>query len=1493
MNKFLQIFCTAFIILYANLAKAQNCTINAGADRAICPGLPFELNGTATGNFASGAVWTQISGPAVTVSTTTVSAGVAKATVTGYAQNVEYTFRLSAKCTDGSPVVDDAKYIASNLTVANAGQDINQCPGVLTMAANAVKPGETGTWSVVSGNLPVPSPQTSPTATVNLPATGNTVGVTVFRWTITNGSCSTTSDIKVTNLGAISPVTASSPVNVSCYTVTGSVQLNASYGGAGNGQQGTWSFISGPSIPSFNNVNRNDATISNLVEGTYVVRWTVVGPCASGFKDVTINVGPPTQSVTTAGNPTLTYCDGRTSTTLEGAKPQYTGETVQWTAAATNPTAVTIHSPNVPTTSISGLNGTGNYNFTYTITNAFGCTSTGTYRIRYTAAPSVNIGLTSPQILPCGITQVSIPYTVGGGNTTQWALVSSPAGSDIETLSGLNNFTTAANSPQIITGLNKPGTYIIRFRRYSDNSSGGCNDAFADISIIVSKTPYQANAGTAQLLACSTVTATLAGNDPAAGDAGRGEWSQVSGPNKATIANKLSSTTGISNLVSGVYVFRWIVSGGENDCGDTQSDTRVIVASNPTIVNAGADIGTCYGTPVKLSANQPQLNETGTWSVVSESPASPASILAFSNINDPNAVVIGLLANKTYHLEWKISNSCGTITDNVTINTTNSNGPKQAVAGADQCKTSGTTSFTLAGNTPAGAETGTWTLIAGAPNTPTFNAGVYNTTVSGAVNGTYKFEWRLENGSCNPTRDTVTITISGPTTVATITGAPTVNVCSLTDINLQGNTPAAAETGYWTQTAGPGGAVIADPNSAATTVSGLTPGRYKFKWTISNGACSSSSAEITYNISEPPTTSVAGSDQVLCDATSVSLAANSPTVGTGLWSVVSGPNNPTFSSLNNSAATVSNLDLGVYIFKWTITNGSICAPSSSTVKITVGKSANAGADQNLCNTTTTLLQGNEGSMGNWSYVSGPAHTLSQNPNTSYAVLSDLIPGSSYVFRYTITSGGCGTVTDDVTINVSGPPSTADAGTDQDLCTANGTSVSIAATAPLIGTGAWSIRSQPTGGTAVITSTSSASTTVTGLTKAGVYILEWTVSNANCSGTQSNKDVLRITVSNPPTTVQPMAAQTSACTDRVVLTGTTPLIGNGTWTYVSGGTSTPVITAPNSPTTTVTNLNAAPGNPYIFKWEIKSGSCTPSSQTVSVNVTDVTPSAANAGSDQTTCTNAIGGTGSVTLAANAAVGSELGTWTVASKPVSSSPAFANPTVASTSISNLKAGVYVLKWTLANGSSCTNEDEVTITAFDPPSTADAGPVSATYCLYAPVQLNATAPVSGVGTWSVITKPAGASDPVFSNVNAANASVNGLIQGAYQLRWTTSNGPCTTSQDDITVNIEDCQIAVSKTAGTPVQQNDGSYNVTFSFKVKNSGSTALSNVQVEDDLALTFPSPKTFTKVNINATGSLVANANFNGAADKNLLTAASSTLPANAEGTITLTVNVKLN
>jgi len=1484
-------------------ASAQNCTVNANGDQTICPNQPFLLQGSYSGSTSVLPVWTQIGGPAITLSGTTASGGSATATVTGYSPGGVYKFRLSSKCVDGTPIKDDVTYTVSTLTVANAGTAMVTCPGTVALAANAPNAGagEIGTWSVVSGNIVPPS---TATGNITLGTSDNTVGTSVLRWTITSsgGTCSTTSTVSITNLGGVTPVTATSPLNVSCYTVTGSVQLNGSYGGSPTEtrQRGTWSLISGPNTPVFANVNVNNTTISNLIQGTYVVRWTVAGQCVNGSADVTINVAAASQNVTNVGNTNIVYCDGRTSTVLTGVNPLYSGETVQWVQAS-GPTTATFSSTTSPTTAIGGLNGSGTYKFTYTITNPFSCTSSGTYQIDYTIPPAINISIASPQVLSCGVSSLSIPYTVSGGNGTQWELVSAPAGATIDTAAatgGFNHFNNATSSTQVIVGMNLIGTYVIRFKRYSNNASGGCSDAFADITIIVSKAPYTALAGTPQFLACGVTSTALAGNLPLAGQSGTGSWSQVSGPNTAIFADKTLNTSGISNLISGVYTFRWTVTGGELQCGDTQSDVNVIEAVLPTVVNAGTNINTCFGTVVKLGANTPQADETGTWSFISASPSAAAP--TFANIHDPSTTTTGYLANEAYTLRWTISNSCGSITSDVIVNTSSTNGPKQATASTDQCLSSGSTSFTLAGNSPSVGETGTWTLLTGAPNTPTFTASQFNTPVTGAINGTYTFEWKLDRGGCTTTRDTVVITISPTTTVASITGGAIQNVCGLSPITLIGNAPAATETGTWTQTAGPGGAVITSPNSTSTTVTGVIAGLYTFTWTISNKACSSSSASVTYTFDDTPTTAVAGSNQTLCDATSTTLAGNAITTGTGLWSIVSGPNSPTFSSVSSPTSTISGLTLGTYTLKWTSSNGAYCTPSTSTMTITVNQSANAGTTQLLCNQTTTVLIGNEGSTGTWIQTAGPnSATVSTNSNNT-AIATGLIAGT-YTFQYTMLTNNCGSATASVNVTVSPPPSIANAGTDQQICTLGNPPASVfatlAATAPGAGSsGVWSILSKPTGSSPSFSSTTLNNANLNNLS-AGTYLLQWTVTSVNCTGTTSSNDIVRIDVYDPPTTALAMAAQPVACTGHIDLTGTTPLVGVGTWTEVSGPTVA-TIDAPNSPTTHISGVVAANATAYVFRWTITNGSCASSHQDVSVTVTDVTPTTASIGTPvQSLCTGSAGGVTSVALTGNTpTIGT--GTWTVASQPLGSGAVTFTGTDLHTptaTAGNLVAGTYVLNWTIANLATACNTVAIdTLKVYYPPSTAVSGS-SNSFCLFAPVTLAATAPTTGAGIWSVVSVPAGAGTPVFTTPSSATSTVSGLVLGAYTFRWTTSNGPCTTSTSDVVITITDCQIAMSKEAATPVPQPDGSFNVTFKFHIMNTGGITVTNIQAQDDLTTTFPSPKIFSIVSINnttATG-LTVNSGFNGNSDTNLLTAASSSLTAGTEDIVTVVVNVKLH
>lgn len=1475
MIKLLRFYFPAILLAFIMhvSAYAQNCTINAGADRTICPGSAFILTGNATGLLTQQATWTQIAGQPVTVSATTVSNGTVTATVTGYTVGQSYTFRLSATCTDGSPVFDDAVYTVSALTVSNAGPDITACPGpnAVTMAANAPQAGETGVWTV-NGNLPLPNPVTSPNGTISLPATGNTVGTSVYTWTITNssGSCSSSSSVRVTNLGG-EPISVVTPVNVSCYSIRAAVGLHASFGGVGNGQIGTWSFISGPSTPSLGDIHDQNMGIGNLIGGTYVMRWTVTGPCFSGFKDVTINVSPPSQDITNAGGePFFTYCDGRTSTALNGVVPLYKNEVVSWVSASTNPSGVVIANPTSPSTTISGMDGASAYDFVYTITNTVtNCSSVGIYHVRYTTPPFVGFVTPNPSYLPCNASQLTVHYTVAGGNRSQWALVSAPPGSQLEANAHINSFTTAADDFQPIVGMNKIGTYVIRFRRYSDIATGGCNDAFADITIVVSKTPYQANAGTSQYLACNVTSATLAGNGPQGDDSGSGTWSQVSGPNTAVIADKTLNTTGISNLISGVYTFRWIVTGGGSNCGDSQSDVKVIVASVPTHVNAGPDVAVCYATPVKLAADAPAPNEKGTWSVVSESPATPASTVVFSNVNDPNAIVTGLQANKVYTLQWKIENSCGTITDNMVINTNSTNGPQQANAGTDQCLGASSTIFNLAANAPAAGETGIWTLLPGSPNTPAFT-NASSQTVTGATVGTYKFEWQLTKGGCSTTRDTVVITISPGTTVAAIngsTGTSAQDICGLGPVTLTATNAAltSGEIGTWTQTAGAGGAVITSPNATSTTITGLGQGRYTFRYTITNSSCSSSFAEINLNLSEPPTpaiASVSGPNPItLCDATSTVLDANTITVGSGLWLVQSGPSAPTFSSLSDPHATISGLQLGTYVLMWQSTNGTICPASTSTVTIIVHQSANAGADQALCNTATTILSGNEGSDGTWTLISSspagaPPVTITKNGSSTgfgnTAIVTGLVPNTNYIFRYTINTGlvggkdagGCGTLTDDMTVAVSGPPSTADAGADQQICTSNTTQVTLGAATPTVGTGSWDIISRPNGSVLTLSSTTDPHAVLSNLSVQGDYLLQWTVTNANCTGTQSSNDIVRISVYNPPTAAAPMTDQPAACLGNVTLTGNTPTVGIGTWTFVPNGpsdTRTPVIDAPNVPTTTVSGLLVDPANPYKFRWTITNGTCTASSADVNITVKDNTPATANAGTVANTCATTAGGTATVNLASGntTLTGNDQGTWTVVTQPPFSPTVTFNNSHSATAIAgNLKAGAYTLRWTIANNSECTSTSDVGFTIFDPPSTADAGPPAANYCLSSPAVLSATAPTIGTGTWTVISKPVGAADPVFSSVNDNHATVTGLVAGVYTFRWTVSTGHCTDSQDDIIITVAPCVIdlGITNTDGKTTYTPGGTN--TYTIVASNNGTSDANGATI------TFPFPNGVT-------------------------------------------------
>lgn len=711
------IYFICFACLSIQMAWAQNCTLNAGISGEVCPGQPFLLKGKTNGmtkmNGAISGVWTQVSGPAVTISSPIITVNPdgsrnVQAEVSGYAPGVTYRFRLSSECVDGSLIYQEVVYTTKSANMAKAGNSIEVCPGTSApLTANAPGAGESGMWSIIGpSNGIVINNATAHNTTLTVP--GNASGVTTLRWTISNNNgCASYDDITVSNAGGVAMVNAGPDISRdACYDLTSSVQLNASFGGSNiRGQQGTWELISGPSNVSFDDIHVNNTTVRGLVEGVYTLRWSVKGPCVNGSDIMTITVAGAFKGMTTARNVVQTFCDNRTSAILSGPVPRNTGETVAWTRVSG---VGVIADPNSPTTAVSGLAPGSSSVFRYTITNGT-CVSNGNYTINYVTPPTIALAApaTNPMVLTCEASEVQIPINVSGGDQTQWMLVRAPADAALIGIAG-TGYHNFDGSVLTLGGLNKIGTYVIRLRRTTNDGEGGCDDAFIDVTVYVSKTPTPANGGTEQLLACNITETFLAGNDITVGS---GKWSIVSQPpaSPAVVFDNLTNpTTKISNLSNGAYVFRWIISGNEG-CENAQSDVKVKVAlTTPTQSNAGGNLTVCSATPIKLNGNLPALNEVGTWTSV------PA--IAFSDIHDPKAVTAGLEPNTIYNFTWTITNACGATKHTVQYTTSNDAGPKQAVASidGDLCLLSGT-SVNLTGNAPGLNEIGTWTQIGTTP----------------------------------------------------------------------------------------------------------------------------------------------------------------------------------------------------------------------------------------------------------------------------------------------------------------------------------------------------------------------------------------------------------------------------------------------------------------------------------------------------------------------------------------------------------------------------------------------------------------------------------------------------------------------------------------------------------------------------------------------------------------------------------------------------------
>jgi gliding motility-associated-like protein len=575
--------------------------------------------------------------------------------------------------------------------------------------------------------------------------------------------------------------------------------------------------------------------------------------------------------------------------------------------------------------------------------------------------------------------------------------------------SGSWDFSTDA-SPATTTGSNVTTEYLT-VGRFTVEYNGSF---YQDFVYMTTLSPDSSNAGPDQDLCNTTTTGTLAGNVPARGT---GTWTSLG---SATVDFPAANNSTVSGLVLGDNEFVWTIDNGPC-CPVVRDTVNLRIVQQPSASVAGIDSTVCGVTSLQLYANTPAIG-TGTWSVVSGAGV-------FTDPNDP-ATTVTSMAVGVNEFAWTISNgTCPTEVDNIQVTVSNGHTlPGSINISNNNFCVGGTVDLDIVGNGGVLAPGGDWTWYEGSCGVGApIGTGM---TVTGLTpSATTDYFVRAEGGSCATSLCvSVTVTVDQNPTVAN--AGPDLDVCGTT-ATLAANSPSIG-TGVWSTVSGTGSADTPGANNSG--VSGLTlGGTTVMEWTVTNGSCPASTDQVSIDASDVPSTSNAGTDQVLCDMTTATLGANTPAVGSGTWTVTAGSATVTTPTDPNSGVT--GLTAGVNTFVWTISNGT-CPTEVSSVDITSNQSStdptNAYASNpNLCvggstqlNVTGSVLGTNgyyewhEGSLAGPVLGTGPiVSTPPLTASTDYYVVAVDDCGTSNPLVVSVTVGTGAADPDSATVSM--------------------------------------------------------------------------------------------------------------------------------------------------------------------------------------------------------------------------------------------------------------------------------------------------------------------------------------------------------------------------------------------------------------------------------------------------------------------------------------------
>lgn len=261
---------------------------------------------------------------------------------------------------------------------------------------------------------------------------------------------------------------------------------------------------------------------------------------------------------------------------------------------------------------------------------------------------------------------------------------------------------------------------------------------------------------------------------------------------------------------------------------------------------------------------------------------------------------------------------------------------------------------------------------------------------------------------------TATLAVTLPGGSTEVDAGPDADICgSATSMNA---TLPAGFNGTWSVVQGIGG-TFDDPTDPFSSFSGVLGEHYLLRLTANNGLCPDVFDEVRVHFFQAPTVAYAGEDRDVCGTYGTSLEGNTPTSGTGMWTVVSGegaeldnPYSPTSYFRGEANET--------YILAWTIDGGG-CGSSTDHVTIQMYEEPEwpeAGPNRWAVLGEPVTLSATAASVGigTWSVLWGPDTSSNQfsdihDPAAQFTASAI----GAYNLSWEVTHGPCANRSDSV------------------------------------------------------------------------------------------------------------------------------------------------------------------------------------------------------------------------------------------------------------------------------------------------------------------------------------------------------------------------------------------------------------------------------------------------------------------------------------------------